>query len=207
MNMVEENLFDTPEPKRRYSPSMYFPVFDPAVDGKQHQLHELVNTRRYKEASRMVAEAFDSGKITDEEREFLDLAATRFVEFNFTAIAEQYCVSSPAARELFEKLCLVYVSTTKAIMNTLVECDNAFREYVDKATKYFDQQAAQDSAPVDEPVKPSESTETAETTPETAMQAEIEPSPETAMNVKDAGDGEAVKEPEASADAPTEEGA
>ena len=57
MSMVEENLFDTPEPKRRYSPSMYFPVFDPAVDGKQHQLHELVNTRRYKEASRMVAEA------------------------------------------------------------------------------------------------------------------------------------------------------
>ena len=185
MNMVEENLFDTPEPKRRYSPSMYFPVFDPAVDGKQHQLHELVNTRRYKEASRMVAEAFDSGKITNEEREFLDLAATRFVEFNFTAIAEQYCVSSPAARELFEKLCLVYVSTTKAIMNTLVECDNAFREYVDKATKYFDQQAAQDSAPADEPAKPSESTETAETAPETALQADIDQSPETAMQEKE----------------------
>jgi hypothetical protein len=77
------------------------------------------------------------------------------------------------------------VSTTKAIMNTLVECDNAFREYVDKATKYFDQQAAQDSAPADEPAKPSESTETAETAPVTAMQAEIDPSPETAMQEKE----------------------
>lgn len=132
--LQEENLFETPEQKRRYSPSMYFPIFDPAVDGKQHQLFEMVNTKRYNEALRAIDEVKD---ITDEEREFFKLAATRFIEFNFTSIAEQYCVSSPQARALFEKLALVYVSTTQAIANALIECDNAFREYVDEANRHF----------------------------------------------------------------------
>ena len=132
--LQEENLFETPEQKRRYSPSMYFPIFDPAVDGKQHQLFEMVNTKRYNEALRAIDEVKD---ITDEEREFFKLAATRFIEFNFTSIAEQYCVSSPQVRALFEKLALVYVSTTQAIANALIECDNAFREYVDEANRHF----------------------------------------------------------------------
>lgn len=132
--LQEENLFETPEQKRRYSPSMYFPIFDPAVDGKQHQLFEMVNTKRYNEALRAIDEVKD---ITDEERGFFKLAAARFIEFNFTAIAEQYCVSSPQARALFEKLALVYVSTTQAISNALIECDNAFREYVDEANRHF----------------------------------------------------------------------
>lgn len=135
MSMMEEdNLFETPEVKRRYSPSMYFPIFDPAVDGVQHQMFELARTSRYKEALRAIEEAKD---ITDEEREFFKIAATRFIEFNFTAIAEQYCVSSTAARKLYEKLALVYVSTTEAISNALIECDNGFREYVDAANRYF----------------------------------------------------------------------
>jgi hypothetical protein len=65
------------------------------------------------------------------------LAATRFIEFNFTPIAEQYCVSSPQARALFEKLALVYVSTTQAIANALIDCDNGFREYIDEANRHF----------------------------------------------------------------------
>lgn len=132
--LQEENLFETPEQRRRYSPSMYFPILDPAVDGKRHQLFEMVNTKRYNEALRAIDEVKD---ITDEEREFFKLAAARFIEFNFTAIAEQYCVSSPSARRLYEKLTLVYVSTTEAISNTLIECDNAFREYVDEANRHF----------------------------------------------------------------------
>ena len=132
--LQEENLFETPEQKRRYSPSMYFPIFDPAVDGKHHQLFEMVNTKRYKDALRAIDEVKD---ISDEEREFFKLAATRFIEFNFTPIAEQYCVSTPQARVLFEKLALVYVSTTQAIANALIDCDNGFREYVDEANRYF----------------------------------------------------------------------
>ena len=132
--MEEENLFETPEAKRRYSPSMYFPIFDPAADGVDHQMYELTKTSRYKEALRAIDEVKD---ITDEEREFFKLAAARFIEFNFTAIAEKYCVSSPAARALYEKLALVYVSTTQAISNALIECDNAFREYVDAANRHF----------------------------------------------------------------------
>lgn len=132
--LQEENLFETPEQKRRYSPSMYFPIFDPAVDGKQHQLFEMVNTKRYNEALRAIDEVKD---ITDEEREFFKLAATRFIKFNFTSIAEQYCVSSPQARALFEKLALVYVSTTQAIANALIDCDNGFREYIDEANRHF----------------------------------------------------------------------
>lgn len=135
MNVMEdENLFETPEQKRRYSPSMYYPIFDPAVDGKQHQMYELVNTKRYREALRAIDDVKD---ITDEEREFFKLAAARFIEFNFTPIAEQYCISSPAARKLYEKLALVYVSTTKAIANALIDCDNGFREYVEAANKHF----------------------------------------------------------------------
>lgn len=135
MNVMEDDsLFETPEQKRRYSPSMYYPIFDPAVDGKQHQMYELVNTKRYREALRAIDDVKD---ITDEEREFFKLAAARFIEFNFTPITEQYCVSSPAARKLYEKLALVYVSTTKAIANALIDCDNGFREYVEAANKHF----------------------------------------------------------------------
>ena len=132
--MQEENLFETPEVKRRYSPSMYFPILDPAVDGKQHQLFEMVSTKRYNEAIREIEKAEG---ITDEERQLFKLAATRFIEFSFTPIAEQYCVSSPQARALFEKLALVYVSTTQAIANALIDCDNGFREYIDEANRYF----------------------------------------------------------------------
>ena len=132
--LQEDNLFETPEVKRRYSPSMYYPIFDPSTDGVHHQIFEMVNTKRYKDALRAIDEVKD---ISDEEREFFKLAATRFIEFNFTPIAEQYCVSSPQARALFEKLALVYVSTTQAIANALIDCDNGFREYVDEANRYF----------------------------------------------------------------------
>lgn len=148
--LQEENLFETPEQKRRYSPSMYFPIFDPVVDGKQHQLFEMVNTKRYNEALRAIDEVKD---ITDEEREFFKLAAARFIEFNFTAIAEQYCVSRPSARHLYEKLALVYVSTTEAISNTLIECDNAFREYVDEANRHFANLSNADTSQNDESAK------------------------------------------------------
>ena len=148
--LQEENLFETPEQKRRYSPSMYFPIFDPAVDGKQHQPFEMVNIKRYNEALRAIDEVKD---ITDEEREFFKLGAARFIEFNFTAIAEQYCVSSPAARELYEKLALVYVSTTEAISNALIECDNAFREYVDEANRHFANLSNADTSQNDESAK------------------------------------------------------
>lgn len=148
--LQEENLFETPEQKRRYSPSMYFPIFDPAVDGKQHQPFEMVNTKRYNEALRAIDEVKD---ITDEEREFFKLAAARFIGFNFTAIAEQYCVSSPSARRLYEKLALVYVSTTEAISNALIECDNAFREYVDEANRHFANLSNADTSQNDESAK------------------------------------------------------
>jgi len=148
--LQEDNLFETPEVKRRYSPSMYYPIFDPSTDGVHHQMFELARTGRYKEALRAIDEAKD---ISDEEREFFKLAAARFIEFNFTAIAEQYCVSSPAARELYEKLALVYVSTTQAISNALIECDNAFREYVDEANRHFANLANADASGNDESAK------------------------------------------------------
>lgn len=131
----QEDLFETEEKTRRYSPSMFYPVFDPKVDGVDHPLYKLADRSRYLEALKAVEEAEG---ITDEEREFFKLAATRFIEFNFTPIAEKYCVSSKAARDLYEKLCLVYVSTTQAIMNTLVRCDSAFENYCEEADKFFE---------------------------------------------------------------------
>lgn len=73
--------------------------------------------------------------LTEEERDFFKLAATRLIKFNFTKIAEKYCVSSPKAREIYESLALVYVSTTKAIDNFLIECDEKFKRYVIEANK------------------------------------------------------------------------
>lgn len=80
-----------------------------------------------------IAELFDRSKmlallddiendtgITEEEREFLRLAATRHVVFNYRKIAEYYAAASPAMQGLMEDSALVIIDFDRAIANGYV---------------------------------------------------------------------------------------
>lgn len=73
----------------------------------------------------------DEANISDHEKEFLRLAATRHIVFNYHNIAEFYAAASPEVQELMEQSALVIIDFEKAILNgfTMLAADiDAMRE-------------------------------------------------------------------------------
>ena len=66
--------------------------------------------------------------VNDEEKEFLRLAATRFVEFNYETIADYYVGASKEMQGLMEKLALVIIDFDRAIEDGFITLNKKMRE-------------------------------------------------------------------------------
>lgn len=90
--------------------------YEPA--GIPVELKDLVDISKYEE----LLEEIEKSSVSEEEKKFLRLAATRFIKFDFDYIAEYYCAkASPEMQRLFEKLALVIVDFNDAIQHGFVE--------------------------------------------------------------------------------------
>lgn len=99
-----------------------FDIDEIKVDAVQYEpkgeasIDELVDVTKYNELIRKIEEA----DIDEKEREFLKLAATRFLKFNYAKIADYYANAGLETQELFEDLALVIIDFEDAIAKGFV---------------------------------------------------------------------------------------
>lgn len=98
-----------------YSKKIESPKYE--VKSKKPDISELIDTTKY---NRLVKGIDESG-LSEEEKNFLKLASTRFIEFRFSKIAEYYAHSGKEVQELIEKNALVIIDFNSAIENGFVK--------------------------------------------------------------------------------------
>jgi len=104
------------EIESRYTRKIQTPIYEPV--GRDVILDDLVNSDKYEELIKEI----EVLKVSNEEKKFLKFAATRFLEFNFSNIAEYYAgKANKEMQEIMEKLALVIIDFDKAIEFGFVE--------------------------------------------------------------------------------------
>jgi len=114
----------TPE---KYTRKIDIPLYEPR--GEKPSPAQLTDLTRYKE---LVVAIEATPDLTDDEREFLKLAAARHIVFNYTAIADFYAHSSPEVQRLMEDSALVIVDFDRAIELGYVKLTKLITELFDE---------------------------------------------------------------------------
>ena len=107
------NLTDKEE--EIYTTKIESPIYEPKEEKPKD--NELFDLTAYKKLLNDIKEA----KISDSERLFLQLAATRHIEFNYRKIADFYAHSDKDVQKLIEDSALIIIDYEKAIEKGFVK--------------------------------------------------------------------------------------
>lgn len=88
---------------------------------------KAVDKTKYNE---LIAE-INNSNVSEVEKEFLKLAATRHLKFDYSVIAESYCHASKEMQELMEKSALVIIDVDDAIANGYVRLSKRIKDIVE----------------------------------------------------------------------------
>ena len=113
----EDELGDNP-----YTKKVKIPQYDP--DGLSPEITDLVNCEKEKS----LIQEIENANITDEEKEFLKIAAGRHNVFNYKLIAEYYANASKEMQLLMEKSALVIIDVDDAIANGYVKLSKTLED-------------------------------------------------------------------------------
>lgn len=116
MNAVEESS----ERENEYSTKVEVPTYQ--VTGKTPKIDELYSTQKM---DLLMQDIESDRSISDEEKEFLRIAAARHVAFDYRNIAEYYAAASPAMQGLMEDSALVIIDFDRAIEKGYVKLRTA----------------------------------------------------------------------------------
>lgn len=107
------NLFGIQEEEvdRKYTTKVNIPQYLPSAE--KPKLSDLCDTYKYDKFCMEIK----SLKLPEEEKNFLLLAATRHIVFNYAKIADYYAHSGEELQKLMEKSALVLIDTDDAIAN------------------------------------------------------------------------------------------
>lgn len=103
------------------------------VTGETPEVWELYSDTKYRE---LLMDIESDGSITEEEREFLKLAAARHIVFNYRNIAEYYAAAGPAMQGLMEDSALVIIDFEDAVRNGFVKIRGAIEEMIEEDADY-----------------------------------------------------------------------
>lgn len=128
--MKQINLFGQEyknnDEEKKYTSKIEAPIYEPK-NIKPH-LFSLVDKSKF---LRLKAEIQNS-KINEDEKNFLFMAATRHLVFNYENIADYYSHASKEMQELMEKSALVIIDFEKAIEYGYVQlCDEIRTQYLE----------------------------------------------------------------------------
>lgn len=107
---IEEEAVDS-----KYTGKVSIPQYLPK--NEKPSLYSIFDTRKYES---LVAE-INASSLPEEEKEFLRLAATRHIVFNYSKVADYYAHSDRAMQQLMEKSALVIIDIDDAIANGYVK--------------------------------------------------------------------------------------
>jgi len=92
-----------------YTTKVESPIYEPKEEKPKEE--QLYNLGKYEELMNKI----NDSKLSDKEKLFLQLAATRHIEFNYKNVAEYYAHSEKKVQELMEDSALVIIDYNKAI--------------------------------------------------------------------------------------------
>lgn len=105
----------------KYSKKVSTPIYTPS--GRPTSLYECYDHQKYLRMIRRI----DNSNVSEDEKKFLRLAATRHIVFNFERIADYYASASKEMQELMEKSALVIIDFDKAIEEGFVQLNDNMR--------------------------------------------------------------------------------
>lgn len=105
----------------KYSKKVSTPIYTPS--GRPTSIYECYDPQKYLRMIRRI----EQSNVSDEEKKFLKLAATRHIVFNFERIADYYASASKEMQELMEKSALVIIDFDKAIEEGFVQLNDKMR--------------------------------------------------------------------------------
>lgn len=104
------------EVDKKYTTKVNIPQYLPKADAPTNT-YPLFDDRKYKELLQEIHES----NVSDEQKAFLKLAATRHIVFNYSKIADYYAHADKEMQELMEKSALVIIDFNDAIANGYVK--------------------------------------------------------------------------------------
>ena len=122
-----DNLGTTTQEEHKYTTKITVPQYQPT--GENPSVYSLCDKRKYQQ---LVAE-INSADISSQDKEFLKLAATRHIVFDYAKIAEYYCHASAEVQNLMEKSALVLIDVDNAIRNGYVKLDEKITKLAKEA--------------------------------------------------------------------------
>lgn len=117
---------ETDEDYDEYSTKITPPQYE--ITGELPEMSELVNKDKYLELINNIEKA----NITDEQKEFLKLSATRHLVFDYSKIAEYYAHQNKEMQKLMEDSALVIIDIDDAIANGYVRLEKAIEEIMNE---------------------------------------------------------------------------
>lgn len=110
----------------KYTKKIFVPQYEPKEVTKKNS--KLYDDKKYEE---LIKEISSSG-VSEKEKEFLFLSATRHIIFNYSNIADYYaCIANEEMQSLMEKSALVIIDVEDAIANGYVRLSKRIDEIVD----------------------------------------------------------------------------
>lgn len=113
-NFKQIRLFGLAEEKEElkdnnYTAKINIPQYQ--MHGLCPQIYDLCNMNKYYQLTQKI----DRSNVSDEQKRFLKLAATRHLQFNYSLIAEYYAHQDKEMQELMEDSALVIIDFDDAI--------------------------------------------------------------------------------------------
>lgn len=106
-----------------YNFKVNIPQYEPKEPPK-NGVKDCVDTTKVKELRAKI----DSANITDEEKAFLKVAASRHYKFNYSKIADYYACATPEMQELMEDSALVIIDIEDAIAKGYMSLNKKVKE-------------------------------------------------------------------------------
>ena len=105
----------------KYSSKVTTPIYEPS--GRKVHLLECYDHQKYLRMCHRI----DQSNVSDEEKKFLKLAASRHIVFNYERIADYYANASKEMQELMEQSALVIIDFDRAIELGFVQLNEKMR--------------------------------------------------------------------------------
>jgi hypothetical protein len=125
VNLFGDDFKDKSE--KKYTNKIESPVYEPKY--KKPHLLELYNI----EKTRRLLAKINTSNVSDEEKQFLRIAAYRHNVFNYEKVADYYAQADPEMQDLMECSALVIIDFEKAIQNGYVKmCEEIRKQYLEE---------------------------------------------------------------------------
>lgn len=120
-----DSVGDLDEIANPYTKTVNIPQYEPT--GENPPIEQLVDRQKTNDLLKEI----DECSVSDEEKDFLRLAAQRHLAFNYKKVAEYYANASEEMQELMEKSALVIIDYDDAIAYGYTRLNNDVREMFD----------------------------------------------------------------------------